>query len=87
MPLGLNQRLKAYGCVNGGAIFGEMPPYEAFPIGGTASVRGYGEGAVGSGKRYISGTAELHFPLIQPVEVRSRMKQPLAMRMHGLSLL
>ena len=29
----------------GGMIFGDLPPYEAFPIGGTNSVRGYGEGA------------------------------------------
>ena len=64
---------KAYGCVKGGAIFGELPPYEAFPIGGNASVRGYGEGSIGTGKRYVSGTAELHFPIMKPIEVTSRV--------------
>jgi outer membrane translocation and assembly module TamA len=29
----------------GGVIVGDLPPYEAFPIGGTNSVRGYSEGA------------------------------------------
>ncbi|KAL3145356.1 hypothetical protein ABBQ38_001612 [Trebouxia sp. C0009 RCD-2024] len=66
--LGLDQRLQAYLCGKGGAIIGDLPPYEAFPIGGTASVRGYGEGSVGSGRNYVAGTAELHFPLIAPVE-------------------
>ncbi len=50
-------------------IIGDLPPYEAFPIGGTASVRGYSEGGVGSGRNYVAGTAELHFPLMAPVEV------------------
>lgn len=67
--LGFDQRLQAYLCGKGGAIIGDLPPYEAFPIGGTASVRGYGEGSVGSGRNYVAGTAELHFPLIAPVEV------------------
>ncbi len=52
-------------------IFGDLPPYEAFPIGGTNSVRGYSEGGVGSGRNYVAGTAELHWPLIKPVEVLS----------------
>ena len=30
----------------GGMIVGDLPPYEAFPIGGTNSVRGYSEGAL-----------------------------------------
>ena len=45
-----------------GAIIGDLPPYEAFPIGGTNSVRGYSEGGVGTGRRYAVGTAELHWP-------------------------
>lgn len=32
----------------GGAVRGDLPPYEAFPIGGTNSVRGY-SGARGQG--------------------------------------
>ena len=50
---------------------GDLPPYEAFPIGGTNSVRGYSEGGVGSGRNYAAGTAELHFPLIKPLQVRT----------------
>ena len=53
---------------NGGAIVGDLPPYEAFPIGGTNSVRGYGEGGVGSGRNYMTGSAELHVPLVAPLE-------------------
>ena len=50
-------------------IIGDMPPYEAFPIGGTNSVRGYSEGGTGTGRNYVAGTAELHVPLVSPVEV------------------
>lgn len=53
----------------GGVIAGDLPPYEAFPIGGTNSVRGYSEGGVGSGRRFVSGTAELHVPLSGPLVV------------------
>jgi len=52
----------------GGAIVGDLPPYESFPIGGTNSVRGYSEGGVGSGRNYVAGTVEMHFPLIAPLE-------------------
>ena len=47
----------------GGAIIGDLPPYEAFPIGGTNSVRGYSEGGVGTGRHYAVGTAEVHWSL------------------------
>ena len=50
--------------MKGGVILGDLPPYEAFPIGGTNSVRGYGEGAVGAGRHYFVGSAEMHFPLL-----------------------
>ena len=52
----------------GGKVFGDLPPHEAFPIGGTNSVRGYDEGAVGSGRDYVVGSAELQVPLVQPLE-------------------
>lgn len=55
-------------CGKGGVIFGDLPPYEAFPIGGTNSVRGYSEGGVGSGRKYVATTAEIHWPLIGPLE-------------------
>ncbi|KAF5835670.1 surface antigen-domain-containing protein [Dunaliella salina] len=48
----------------GGSVVGDLPPYEAFPIGGTNSVRGYAEGGVGSGRHWLEGTAELQAPLV-----------------------
>ena len=69
IPLACNQQLQAYLCAKGGMIIGDLPPYEAFPIGGTSSVRGYSEGGVGSGRSYVAGTAELHFPLVAPLGV------------------
>lgn len=49
--------------IQGGTVLGDLPPYEAFPLGGTNSVRGYDEGEVGSGRSYIQATAEYRFPV------------------------
>lgn len=49
--------------LQGGTILGDLPPYEAFPLGGGNSVRGYEEGAVGAGRSFVLGTAEYRFPL------------------------
>ncbi|MGC1527010.1 MAG: BamA/TamA family outer membrane protein [Phormidesmis sp.] len=49
--------------LQGGTALGEIPPYEAFPLGGGNSVRGYEEGAVGSGRSFLLGTVEYRFPL------------------------
>lgn len=49
--------------IQGGTILGDFPPYEAFAIGGTNSVRGFDEGALASGQSYIQATAEYRFPL------------------------
>jgi outer membrane protein insertion porin family len=49
--------------VQGGTILGNVPPYEAFSLGGTTSVRGYDDGAVGSGKSYLQASAEYRFPI------------------------
>ncbi|NEO26571.1 MAG: BamA/TamA family outer membrane protein, partial [Kamptonema sp. SIO4C4] len=46
-----------------GTILGDLPPYEAFSIGGSNSVRGYEEGDVGSGRSYFQATAEYRFPI------------------------
>ncbi|MGB3200600.1 MAG: BamA/TamA family outer membrane protein [Nodosilinea sp.] len=46
-----------------GTIVGDVPPYEAFALGGTNSIRGYDEGEVGSGRSYAQLTAEYRFPL------------------------
>lgn len=51
----------------GGAIWGDLPPYEAFAIGGTNSVRGYEEGGVGTGRKCMVGTIEARVPLVSAV--------------------
>ncbi|MDY6781940.1 MAG: BamA/TamA family outer membrane protein [Cyanobacteriota bacterium] len=51
--------------VQGGTILGDLPPYEAFALGGSNSVRGYSEGNVGSGRSYLQLTAEYRFPLFK----------------------
>ncbi len=53
--------------VQGGTIFGDLPPYEAFSLGGTTSVRGYEDGGLGSGRSYVQATAEYRFPLVSIV--------------------
>jgi outer membrane protein insertion porin family len=47
-----------------GGVFGDLPPYEAFVLGGSSSVRGYAEGEVGSGRYYFQATAEYRFPIV-----------------------
>jgi outer membrane protein insertion porin family len=53
--------------IQGGTILGDLPPYEAFSLGGTSSVRGFEDGDVGAGRSYIQATAEYRFPLISIV--------------------
>ncbi len=50
--------------IQGGTIFGTLPPYEAFSLGGANSVRGFGEGDVGAGRSYLQATAEYRFPVL-----------------------
>ncbi|MBE9076303.1 BamA/TamA family outer membrane protein [Romeria aff. gracilis LEGE 07310] len=49
--------------VQAGTVVGDLPPYEAFSLGGVNSVRGYDEGEVGSGRSFLQATAEYRFPL------------------------
>jgi outer membrane protein insertion porin family len=49
--------------IQGGTVLGDLPPYEAFSLGGN-TLRGYDDGAVGSGKSYAQASAEATFPLI-----------------------
>ncbi len=53
--------------VQGGTIFGDLPPYEAFSLGGSTSVRGYEDGDVGSGRSYLQSTLEYRFPIVSIV--------------------
>ena len=48
----------------GGTIFGDLPPYEAFALGGANSVRGYNEGEVGAGRSFLEASVEYRFPII-----------------------
>lgn len=50
-----------------GTVLGDLPPYEAFVIGGSTSVRGYGEGDLGNGRSYVQATAEYRFPIFSVV--------------------
>ena len=50
--------------VQSGTVLGDLPPYEAFVLGGSNSVRGYGEGNLASGRSYFQATAEYRFPII-----------------------
>lgn len=47
-----------------GTVLGDLPPYEAFVLGGSNSVRGYGEGDLGNGRTYFQATAEYRFPIV-----------------------
>ncbi|PPD90875.1 hypothetical protein GOBAR_DD12179 [Gossypium barbadense] len=54
--------------LTGGSIVGDMAPYQAFAIGGLGSVRGYGEGAVGSGRSCLVANTEVTLPLSKMLE-------------------
>jgi len=53
--------------IQSGTIVGDLPPYEAFAIGGTDSVRGYKEGGLASARSFVQGTVEYRFPLFSIV--------------------
>jgi len=56
-PQAIGFQLKA------GTILGELPPYEAFCMGGTSSVRGWGSCDLAVSKSFVEGTAEYRFPV------------------------
>ncbi|MBD2245469.1 BamA/TamA family outer membrane protein [Nostoc sp. FACHB-888] len=53
--------------IQAGTILGDLPPYEAFTIGGSNSVRGYEEGALASGRSYVQASVEYRFPVFSVV--------------------
>ncbi len=61
--------------VQGGRILGDVPPYEAFSLGGDDTVRGFQTAAVGTGSSFFEASAEYRFPLFdlkvfkQPIDV------------------
>lgn len=53
--------------VQAGTVLGDLPPYEAFSLGGTDSVRGYDSGELGSGRSFVQATVEYRFPIFSIV--------------------
>ena len=49
--------------LKGGTIVGELPPYEAFCLGGSASIRGWSSCDLAVGRSYGEASAEYRFPL------------------------
>ncbi len=50
-----------------GTVIGTLPPYEAFRLGGSNSVRGWDEGRIGSGRSFALIAAEYRFPVFSIV--------------------
>ncbi len=53
--------------IQGGTVLGTLPPYEAFQLGGSNSVRGWDEGKIGSGRSFGIFSAEYRFPVFSIV--------------------
>ena len=51
--------------LSAGNVTGSLPPYEAFCLGGSNSVRGYYDCDLGVGRSYIEGTIEYRFPIFK----------------------
>ena len=46
-----------------GTKYGELPPYEAFCMGGSSSVRGWSSCDLSVSKSFVEATAEFRFPV------------------------
>jgi outer membrane protein insertion porin family len=53
--------------IQGGTVLGDLPPYEAFTLGGSSSVRGYEEGQLGAGRSFVQASVEYRFPVFSVV--------------------
>ncbi|MBD2778952.1 BamA/TamA family outer membrane protein [Iningainema tapete] len=53
--------------IQAGTIIGDLPPYEAFSLGGSNSVRGYDEGQLGTGRSFVQASVEYRFPVFSVV--------------------
>ena len=53
--------------IQGGTVLGDLPPYEAFTLGGSNSVRGYEEGDLTTGRSYLQASVEYRFPVFSVV--------------------
>jgi outer membrane protein insertion porin family len=50
--------------IQGGTNLGDLPPYEAFPLGGVSSVRGYEDAGLAAGRSYVRLSTEYQFPIV-----------------------
>lgn len=66
LPWGKGKQVFAFNSTFG-TVFGDLPPYEAFNLGGGNSVRGYLEGSLATGRSFMINSAELRFPVFDPV--------------------
>ncbi|AKG23351.1 BamA/TamA family outer membrane protein [Calothrix sp. 336/3] len=53
--------------IQGGTVLGDLPPYEAFTLGGSNSIRGYEEGALSSSRTFLQASLEYRFPVFSVV--------------------
>jgi outer membrane protein insertion porin family len=53
--------------IQAGTVLGDLPPTQAFRLGGINSVRGYEDGDVGSGRTYVLASGEYRFPIVSRV--------------------
>ncbi|PSB19862.1 hypothetical protein C7B65_09300 [Phormidesmis priestleyi ULC007] len=49
--------------IQGGTTIGDLPPYNAYSLGGPNSVRGYDAGDIGISRTYVLASAEYRFPI------------------------
>lgn len=49
--------------VQGGTTLGDLPPYNAYVLGGANSIRGYETGDVATSRSYVLASAEYRFPI------------------------
>ena len=66
VPFGGDTEALAFN-VQAGTVIGDLPPYEAFILGGSNSVRGFDDGEIGSGRSFLQATAEYRFPIFKIV--------------------
>ena len=52
-----------------GSFVGDVPPYEAFSMGGSETVRGYKNGDVGTGSSFMMASAEYRFPIANDLKI------------------
>ncbi|NJL57735.1 BamA/TamA family outer membrane protein [bacterium] len=55
--------------VQTGTIIGDVPPYEAFSMGGSRSIRGYNGGEVSTSSSFIVTSVEYRFPVASDLRV------------------